>query len=730
MNYEIDEDYVRDYTKEFLNHEENKHFVLEGKSIPLSSITRGGPPSLRPKCLCTNLTKHISFFDALQEENKDKISMFCNNVDSFLVGRLPCWLTRLKNKKQFTELPTVFNVFSVFEKTFWFKFYIKENHKFEISRELRLLLIASTGRELSSFGKIGTRELLCLRTDPSALHRIKNFFITLDGLLISLLLSSQGDKNICNWKFFEKVMKTYIDHAVFDLFLMGDKLTYYEKLKKSRGLMKDLLLKERSGIVKNKKMLFDSNFWFFDYVILSRGLRRVYQTPSSVTSLSYLVQTRSAGLPPEPLRIRATKKFIETVSKVPKHLSSVQKTELIFATRSVLREIRNPEGFENLFDYALSSTKVSLTDSASFRIPRGEGGKFEEARLMLSYMKGLKIPVLDLNTGKVKYTVNGGDGSLKPGQELLMASIATAINHLSRKTTDEVDHIGDVRFASVEEPGKSRIITIPMIEHSIILHPLAHILSDLLSSIESTRSGLKKTNHLWDFYTRIKRDSLVYKIYKSKFSEGTLGLIPDEVERASIFLGSEDWTSATDSMNPHAVKLMLECLTDIAIPRFYLGLCIKLITMPRRVYSSRRNHPQNPTSIKFSGILQGDPLCKQILHMSHLVSRFVALRRLEYIGLVSMIPPFKEKNGDYFGCVPKFREMLKTAKEQAGNDREKYKYLVTARFNASLHRMYYPGSDPLPQQNMLIHGYFKDAEKPTEQDLQDYFKFNVLSINR
>lgn len=225
---------------------------------------------------------------------------------------------------------------------------------------------------------------------------------------------------------------------------------------------------------------------------------------------------------------------------------------------------------------------------------------------------------------------------------MLHFCILTALTDLSMH--DEAKpHIGDVRLSTVLEPGKARIITVSRVEHSIVLHPLAHLLSTLIGSLPSSKTGMKASNHMWDTYVRIK---------KVNISEDGM------YSGVTSFLASEDWKEATDSINPYVIKLILEGLIrGLELPRFYARLCKILLTMPRRVYERDILKSENylqPFCVKTLGIFQGDPLCKQMLHMSHLVPRKVGLNWLKRVGRkahFSEAHSRQDKAGNWYGGI-------------------------------------------------------------------------------
>jgi hypothetical protein len=422
-------------------------------------------------------------------------------------------------------------------------------------------------------------------------------------------------------------------------------------LKKAKGLIKDICLKERKD--PNKKLVFDPNLWFYDKFCNVLKLNKTILDIQSVISISYITQTRAVGLPPEPVEHKALEKFYKTIKDKPDKLTPERIFEISWGMDQVLRKIIIKKDFINYIDYALTQSKISISDSASFFHPRTVGGKLESARHILDLFrkKNIPIPIHDLYTGSVQYHIDADDESVSFGTKVFHISIMIAVNNF-RKHLDHEPHIGDLRVSSVKEPGKVRVITVSRFEHSAILHPLAHVMAELLALLDSTRPGLKASNHMWEFFKGIKEEDIPLSgIFSEEYVDefGTTRRIAG----SSIFIGSEDWTAATDSLNPHAVKVVLERLHRLNFPTFYLDLCIKLLIMPRRVYERVPvSYQDEIKAIKTCGVLQGDPVCKIVLHLSHLVSRSVAQEKLRIIGRLSNTPPSIVKDGIQYNAVP------------------------------------------------------------------------------
>lgn len=256
----------------------------------------------------------------------------------------------------------------------------------------------------------------------------------------------------------------------------------------------------------------------------------------------------------------AVKKWKKTVGLVPTPLTPLVRYDISRAVDSIVLDLRSQGNFEGLMNTACSHSKVSLSNSASFTCTRKDGGKVESARILLNELP-IDCPFFDLETGKVLFRFGKEDKNLTPGEKLFHFSILQAVTSLS-SADDGCPHIGDIRYSVVLEPGKARVISVSRIEHTLVLHPLAHFLSVLLATFDSSRTGLVAANHMWDAFKRINRNNIpADSIFSGKNATRT-------------FMGSEDWSEATDSYNPYFAMVVLDGLQKgLGIPKFYARLC-------------------------------------------------------------------------------------------------------------------------------------------------------------
>jgi hypothetical protein len=527
------------------------------------------------------------------------------------------------------HLPTVEHLRNLFRRgTWWWKTLSKEcirGGSEWLSRPARLLLVAATGKSLRSVKELPTRDLLKMPLRPQGLSKVRNFILTLDGILISLLLSAtrqvDGKKveieEMNNWQYFDKVMQSYFKEAIFDLFKVEGP-TYYAELKRVRGLIKDLALKERRTFEEED---LPQRFWYFKYIVKYHIGGRKILSLDSLRVVTFITQTRACGLPPAAVKTAALEKFLATVTSKCGEKSPRCWEDLSYGVDRVALDIVTGKDFNMVLNRSLAESKISASNSACIQATREEGGKVEALRVLYQCLKGQKIPVFDLRTGRVSHYVEAHDGPLSIGETLFHHSIYEWMRFIKSnyrcKDLGGQFTLADVRVDLVTEPGKARVITIPHVLHGVLLQPLAHVFSVLVASLPSSTTGMKASNHMWDFYKRMSPLVPVNDIFGH-----------DKHPGRETYLCSEDWSEATDRFDPLVANFLVkEFGRHMGLPRFYIELCARAISVPRRLFLGR--DPSNgdlrePAGTKVLGCLMGDPLTKQILHLSHNVVRKIA----------------------------------------------------------------------------------------------------------
>lgn len=253
-------------------------------------------------------------------------------------------------------------------------------------------------------------------------------------------------------------------------------------------------------------------------------------------------------------------------------------------------------------DLALRYAKISLSDSAELNTPHRDGGKYEAFRRLAHGIVGKPVHMVDLENGQLTDIVI----------EDHIDNIGTRVFHNSlwEYLQGGIPDIMTVRAEGVLEPGKVRQITVSEMQHAVLLHPISHVLLDVIKLIPSSASGVKAANHAFEFYKRLN-----HKNPRGNF-------VFDETE---LWVLSSDLETATDYANPHIVRLLLQVFMGprcLGIPKLYRMVICNLLTEPRLVINSKTLEEFTTTR----GCLMGDPVTKAVMHLLHLVGKEITLR--------------------------------------------------------------------------------------------------------
>lgn len=618
--------------------------VIKASTFPLASMMRRGPGG--DACNCRGVDKHIH---ALEANMGLGYSGVCFNRNTLFQKRLPRWATGLVKRISWEEIPTIRVLFNVFRRSTWwwkglsFSKKNKTNNKYFISREARLMLLVSAGYMKGRNEKImglSTYDLMDLKCQPGGLTKIRNLILTLDGLCMQLYLAGQDKADVNTFSFFDKVMQSYLRSSVSDMVKTSGS-TYYQRLKKAKGKIKMLSLNERlsfdpDATNEDGRLVHPEfkEFWFFRNWIPNLIGRNL--SAEAVIQTSLLSQTRAVGLPPPALKTQVLEEHERCVSVKFTPLTHSQRTEVGWAVREMCVNLRTSADYGQLFNRAVFEAKISLSGSASLDFTRESGGKIEAARFILHSWKERsgRFPYYDLGSGQVLYWIEKEqEHLLNPGQKLfhLCCHEIKKLESNADCTTFIGNKLLDCRASVVEEQGKARVITVSNVMHAMFLHPMAHVLSVLIASVPSSASGMKASTHCWNFYKRMGRNEIPSD-----------GIFSEHEGPKKLYFGSEDWSEATDRLNPDLARQMVESIGhELNLPRWYTRWCAILISCPRRIYREgtykiggfSTNQLIEPDSCYYKrrGVLMGDPLCKQVLHMTHIVSRLIARDRLKRV---------------------------------------------------------------------------------------------------
>jgi hypothetical protein len=427
-------------------------------------------------------------------------------------------------------------------------------------------------------------------------NHLKQILGTVDGLCIQLCLAFPDIPEIQNWEYFDRIMRSMIKHLLEDWTSKnGARESFYEKLKSIRKSIKQLAFHEYKTV---DELVIPREFSFLRLPI---SLLKE-KTTRNMFRVGLLIQTRACGTPPPNVFMKTYRKFRETVTLPAEPPGTEATARLAWATKLVYQELvmDNKVGrpaFMDAFRKALTRAKISLSDSAELNNSRESGGKYEAFRKIAHGLKDVRE--IDLTNGDQLATIPDIPENL--GTRAFHHSLWAMLN-------EEITDLMTVRSAGVLEPGKVREITVSDIHHAVLLHPISHVVLDIIARVPSSESGVHAANHAFEFYRRLNH----------KNPRG--GFIFDKRFSDDLWIMSSDLETATDYTNPYITEVILETFLGpecLGIPELYREVTKVLLTGPRTVVDPRTNEE----FITSRGCFMGDPMTKAVLHLHHLVSK-------------------------------------------------------------------------------------------------------------
>jgi len=284
----------------------------------------------------------------------------------------------------------------------------------------------------------------------------------------------------------------------------------------------------------------------------------------------------------------------------------------------------------------ISRTNMDLKHSASYTKLVEEGGKLEDARILINLARknNWYIIIRDLNNGKIltKETYNMKPELLFCRRNIYWISFQLMVNSLYKHLGieefkkfyepyyddgKEIEY--DIRKATVitiKEPGKSRLL---IKSQSILVWGLSiynKLIQNSLSLIKEHEVGLISSSNMWYHYKRIGPDSKEsYFIYDE-----------NDKFKKDIVHCCQDWTRSTDYINLELARVLLSVFTDyIGIPKFLSSVCViastteTLYEVPIRI----RGTEHLLTGKFVRGMMMGNPVTKTCLHLIHCASEIL-----------------------------------------------------------------------------------------------------------
>jgi len=292
----------------------------------------------------------------------------------------------------------------------------------------------------------------------------------------------------------------------------------------------------------------------------------------------------------------------------------------------------------DIFESSLARVEVPLKTSASVDTYVKDGGKLEDARLLLNtaIINGWKIPVRDLDTNEIiEYitVTRSSDRESDYSRPLFWISYQLFLNHWIEKDQWEYKNdyhpflsdgklykpsIMDAAIVHISEPGKERNLTKSHATYAWLLTPGAKMLQSILAFLPEHKAGLLESNHEWRHQKRISalsdESNFIY--------DASTGKTHDDI--LHVF---KDWTESTDYIGKMVGFFHLKSMMDyICFPSRYGRLILKTIVEPQPVTEVTTHFFYedgiNIEPVKWSGsinegFMMGNPMTKTILHLLH-----------------------------------------------------------------------------------------------------------------
>lgn len=587
---------------------ENRSPVLDLNSLPFASMLIGGSGA----CAC-DPSKHYHLpFLAFNQMEKEEFGEFgveiCFSHYNLNDEYLPRMLTNAFSSKRikYMELPNGGSLNSVlYRGTHWYrKFWRKQNPTLTVKR----ILAVATSSDVSEKMEV----LLDKSCTKQGLKKLMNAITNVDGVMQTLLLCWQGKKDsiFSSWSYVDSIIAKLVIGFVEDVIKDGE-VGYESTYLKVKEVRSNIKLKSCQGreFVKED---FKGLFFFED---LMGYLNKEIETRRQVQDIAILTQRRSIGMPTPQMRLEAYKKYYTIATKRERVMNDTERSLIRESTEDLWKTVTEREDFYKVLVRCQRNEKVSLSSSADLLNSKADGGKLRSANSILH--RCLPQKVFNLEDGSfagsyvTRESIESGTDSV--GQALFFHAFERFKEcWMNGKGSDPI--LFTVQPIAVADQGKYRIATASHPLHAFLLQPIAQLLKSAFLRLPSSVAGLNKQHQAWEFYERITPEMVQHVKVQEKL-----------IDRENFFY-CEDWTSATDETIRESAAITFKVTGEaLGIPRYYLQLAVWALTAPRiNIINPKEKVPAEyiPTQfVSTHGILQGDPVTKNILHLMHTVSR-------------------------------------------------------------------------------------------------------------
>lgn len=457
-------------------------------------------------------------------------------------------------------------------------------------------------------------------------NRFLQTLVTIDGLFAQVYLADVTAG--WTWKSYDNYVLRTLDLLLNDEFLDGelpedfpveDIVTNYETLKKFRKSLKEAGLRGQDLPEPCSAIAYPLRNAIKHY-------GRVTEEHLKIQKFGILSQTRGCGTPPHLVTLKSKMKFLKTVSERPEVSPVIRQF-----SRAIVQHVSNkiPDEY---FTGLQTKAYIHITGNACLEETRETGGTMEAVRktcLNMDYGRAVWVYDLDDPTkSRVLKTVK--DFETK-GEYIFWRCLEEVL-------ATPLELLTEASMVMISEPGKARVVTKARAALKIVLDLVNGICSHPLKKVESSASGMSKSNHGWNvfkkFYSTWK--DMIFKVIDKKVTGDGMGNLTVTQTYDRVLMSCTDYEEATDRMphkewaGPAADVWMRKC----GIPSVLRGIVQRTCFHRRKIYFSGSGPlskygescptEENPVR-RFiwleRGVLMGDPLTKPLLHLLNICVR-------------------------------------------------------------------------------------------------------------
>jgi hypothetical protein len=341
-----------------------------------------------------------------------------------------------------------------------------------------------------------------------------------------------------------------------------------------------------------------------------------------------LCQTRCAGKPPALAKLQAKVKFLHTVTTAD-DTNPIKLRIIARIMEELIQELP-----DHVFTGLSTKAGVTATTSATWEHTQAEDGTLRSLQdICKSRAVGIKAMVFDLETGAFSHYLPDDESE---GTYIFWRCFENVL----RMPPEERKKAA---LVIVDEPGKHRPVTKAVACVKVVFDFVNKICSvPLERGFESSHSGMRKANHMWNFFKDYEKSPMKELLFteKNRKEETYHNSTRVEVEYEDVFAISTDYETATDYLSHKVGKVIAyPWMVKCGFPRVLRDLVCEIAFESRPIYYTgdfgRGEMVKDEEGIKTfrvftkRGVLMGDPLTKVILHFTNIVSRRLSWRIYE-----------------------------------------------------------------------------------------------------